>query len=685
MLLDVFRELGLSWSPYGYEDDAPEDLASGPPKLDPIDVAGQLNRNKLTAAARCLAIAPLIFAALIICDTTAFDKFCIAPGQSPFGIGGPTAHEWLTTAKLLAKWDVLEPLTHVAVLCFATIFTVAKGAEKLRFIVDCRPLNAICNRPPPVCLPSIIEVLAKARHARVVVLGDLRHFFHQIGLPVDTRRYFGVRVKGENNGAPSSYFRCKTLPMGFAWSPYLAQAVSLTMLLHTEPLEKEIFKRPPEDTEKLPTYIPVIWKGREVGFACVVYDNYCVFLDVDDPALTAEIARRLVRNARLLNISWKELHSFRPGGIRTDILNPPMKRPREPAPTPACPDPEDDKPKLPVFLGVEIDLSIPPNGEIRWRHAPKRKTKLISLNLHPKTRREVAMVVGSVIWDGMVRLQRLGHWADIIDPLTNIGREIKTKRDWDSPPNDASSTAWLTRVQKWHEDAMQNPWTQNKPVRNPDTTHVHACSDAASFMGGVELLLESYEVVDFWQDKTQLKEEHIFIREVLAAVRTVKWLAARHQQDAAEPLMITILVDNIPARRALERGYSSNRAISRIVHRMWMWADATNIDISFMDVDTKLNAADCLTRDWSSNAAHKADPSHGKHGPGIFCEARLRASVDILRGVRVGRPSTSTARDKTWKPIQRFDIPTDAEISDDDELDAFLGLAASEADDEASS
>ena len=182
-------------------------------------------------------------------------------------------------------------------------------------------------------------------------------------------------------------------------------------------------------------------------------------------------------------------------------------------------------------------------------------------------------------------------------------------------------------------------------------------------------------VKDFWyDDKSKVLEEHIFINEVVAAVKTVKWLARRH---VTRPIHFTILVDNIPARRALERGYSTNRAIARVSWRMWKWADAEGVDIHFVDVASKLNAADCLTRDWQT---HKDGKSHNYHGRGSFCSDRVLASKEILAGLRAGRPTVSDARGATWTRIVALDIPDQLELVDEDDIDKYLDLEALDVD-----
>ena len=150
-----------------------------------------------------------------------------------------------------------------------------------------------------------------------MILGDLRHYFHQIGLPENAKKYFAAKCD-------SKFYRSNTLLMGGSWSPHLAQCLSLLLLVHREPMQSPLFDESFRSSERIPTYIPVTWRGKCVGFACIVYDNFGIFLDVDDEDLNIALATRMVNNAKHFGIVWKELHKFNAGGSR-NILTPPNK------------------------------------------------------------------------------------------------------------------------------------------------------------------------------------------------------------------------------------------------------------------------------------------------------------------------------------------------------------------------
>jgi len=47
---------------------------------------------------------------------------------------------------------------------FARLFTADKGADLLRTILDCRAVNEVVGRPPPLRLASLREIADVLRH-----------------------------------------------------------------------------------------------------------------------------------------------------------------------------------------------------------------------------------------------------------------------------------------------------------------------------------------------------------------------------------------------------------------------------------------------------------------------------------------------------------------------------------------
>ena len=105
------------------------------------------------------------------------------------------------------------------------LFGVPKG-EKLRLLVDARPANAMHNTPPPPGLPSITSVAKLGTLAECRLYGgalDLSQFFHRLLLPPELAVYFGLPVVVDEHGV-MRYLVWATAPMGWSWSPWIAQS-----------------------------------------------------------------------------------------------------------------------------------------------------------------------------------------------------------------------------------------------------------------------------------------------------------------------------------------------------------------------------------------------------------------------------------------------------------------------------
>jgi hypothetical protein len=111
------------------------------------------------------------------------------------------------------------------------VFCVPKEEGALRLIIDARPANAVFADPPPVSLPSP-DVIARLRVPAggapfFAAKADLDNFYHRLRLPASLVPYFGLPpLPGTVLGLPSSaavWPCCRTLPMGWAHSVFLAQ------------------------------------------------------------------------------------------------------------------------------------------------------------------------------------------------------------------------------------------------------------------------------------------------------------------------------------------------------------------------------------------------------------------------------------------------------------------------------
>jgi hypothetical protein len=143
-----------------------------------------------------------------------------------------------------------------------------------------------------------------------VLGGDLRHWFHQIPAPGWMRRLFGIRARQAAGGFQDYVWT--SIPMGWSWSPLIAQGVAWTFLMFREETDPRVFFEEAAftGTTGLPTFVNVIDPvTKEIkGFATVYYDNYLIMCWDSD--LLNAIEQRLKANEKALHIMVKEGSRF---------------------------------------------------------------------------------------------------------------------------------------------------------------------------------------------------------------------------------------------------------------------------------------------------------------------------------------------------------------------------------------
>jgi len=101
------------------------------------------------------------------------------------------------------------------------LFTVMKKNGELRLIQDCRPLNKVFNKPPPMDLPRIHELIDEILSKEFVGTQDAVSMFYQFGLSEEIQKYFAVLLAGPRGGMVEG--RMTRMSMGFSWAPAIAQ------------------------------------------------------------------------------------------------------------------------------------------------------------------------------------------------------------------------------------------------------------------------------------------------------------------------------------------------------------------------------------------------------------------------------------------------------------------------------
>ena len=152
--------------------------------------------------------------------------------------------EKLTACGLLLEW----PRTRLR--GYAKYFAVPKGEDTARAIVNLRGLSQRMKPPATTNLPEIetvLKLISSTDSPPHILTADFRHFFHQFRVLETISEFFGI-VCG------SKSFRWTCLPMGWSYSPKVAQTAGWVVLLEAafraKLAEPEDFK----DLQNTPMY-----------------------------------------------------------------------------------------------------------------------------------------------------------------------------------------------------------------------------------------------------------------------------------------------------------------------------------------------------------------------------------------------------------------------------------------------
>jgi hypothetical protein len=123
--------------------------------------------------------------------------------------------------------------------CVNSLFSVSKDDNKDRLIIDARLANTYFIPSPPVQLPSPTSfTYLHFPHSDKVFIAklDISNFYHRLKLPIWLSDYFcllPVRradIFSHTQSEEIIYPRCRTLPMGWSHSVFIAQMIHLNLL-----------------------------------------------------------------------------------------------------------------------------------------------------------------------------------------------------------------------------------------------------------------------------------------------------------------------------------------------------------------------------------------------------------------------------------------------------------------------
>ena len=307
---------------------------------------------------------------------------------------------WGVMVTHLMEGEVKVDLRKNHLIAHCKYFMVPKALEFWRSISDARRAGALSTAPPPVNLPHLqamlIEIaLLGATHS---IAADFAFFFFQISCHQLLARMFVILCG-------TTVAMMTVVPMGYSRSPRWAQCIAWAIVLMRKNGEPDLGVKEKVWGPDPPPFIRLKSdSGETVGLIVIWIDNVLVLCK--DPSLRDLWATRLKRNASEnekeggCHAIWKEF-------IVSDTPN---------------------------YIGIHFQTT---DTGVIWCHEKARTEKWKAALQNPvKTPRDVARLVGIIIWHCMVMLTPLYVVHGCIEVMRRVATKILTKSAWDKDLSD---------------------------------------------------------------------------------------------------------------------------------------------------------------------------------------------------------------------------------------------------------
>ena len=457
-----------------------------------------------------------------------------------------TIADYREHVRLLEKWGMLELVDFVFIA--GRYFAVAKRAEiaindKARTIYDGRYLNGLCFRPPPVNIPDPVEVskfIATIKPSRLCIyLADFRHFFHQFGLHPEIRTFFGLAID-------DSFYQWTTLPMGFSWAPFVAQATAMALIAEaTQNFHARDYS--------LDTGIPHYIETKKGSRIYLTYDNLAIVggCKREVQQLKDAIMRRLRGKANAddkeekedqnsSNVRVKEEFMCHGMSLRADLNNV---------------SGENSHANQCCHIGVQYGIA---NNRTWVRVTPKTAKRwandFASFDRSAATKRDLARICGIVLHANRIRHRALYELPALLTAM----RSLYPIHSWDVPAEISDELFEL------FQQALDNSWVPLAPHEKKPIDCVVA-SDASGTGVGYIIHDAALDKVVATLSAPELFPKHndphqaIFVKELIAALAALQKAKAMGFRN---PLLLT---DNSAGAAALINGFSTNEEANKIV------------------------------------------------------------------------------------------------------------------------
>ena len=510
-------------------------------------------------------------------------------------------HASLITVKALKEAGILGMSWVRLRRGWVSVFQVPKNEEVDRAIINCKGVNQAFDKPPPLSLAEIGTLLGLINFFpdAVISTADIRHFFWQLRLAAADRPLFSMSVEGF-----TAFLECIALPMGWSWSPWVAQgvaglAVAEAAVRISKQLGRPVLAVPggQVSTDSPPPYWYIIDEQADRVCAIVViwYDNFLVAAarPSDAQKFDWNQAVRSVLNTAMkaFKIAWKLGADGLPWTVGFNEAE---------------------------YIGIRFSRI---NGDFAWAHIDSNISSWSETKAEDFAPTmalvEIAQALGVIAWDAHVRLgKRMG--SEIRELMSTVGSAYhgaqsagfsKYRRD--------TSVVTLTPTPLL---ALQEAWKlllENRPCTAPDRLLTRLrllASDATPLTAaGVILDVGGGEAILIDVDELADADTHINCVETVAAIRTVLYEFRRTQ---ATNTLFAIAVDNTTA----VAWFNGRTALHPLVQR------------ELEAMDALLATRDCRAWAWWEPTATQPADEPSKNKPldqkkVSSCRARLEESA----------------------------------------------------------
>ena len=648
---------------------------SGEPlPLDPIDVAGSANLSRIRELACCMDLRFCLSALDWLEDPATLWLDPKIGGPKVLNDHRPSAKKY--TEHFRQMWQdfkILEKLKGpTSLLWISSYFAVKKDEFVSRAIFSGRALSNLFRAPPPVNIPSIetifglLSVLVRGSGRRYYMYtSDIRHWFHQIKIGNKLARYMGFHDSDDN------YYRYKVLPMGWSYSPRICQSLAWTIILAPPDYKKfaddEKLKGGPNSDGLQKARVALRQAihppkfvllhddtGARVGHVTLTYDN--ISISVCDKAIFEALTEKIRCAMHWCNVILKVEEKVYPEQLAVDeVLS------------------EDFKGSS--HLGIQYGIRSTAAGDTAtWRLDPVRVLRYDAVldaldDGHKLSRREIARVVGIVIWHLSVIQRPLCYATTLIAILQSLTKDQPTlsKKEWDcSVELSEGHRNYLTTMLC---EVMRNDWHDATPVGNERRlcdSHILFTDSSKLCMGAVLVMPDGTSHAESIPFHKSIVEVHIFLKELTALIWfTVKYIKLLRLRN----VHLHIVTDNSAAFFAMTHLYSSNRYANRWIRYFHTHITKAGVTFSIHQVISEDNPADC--------------PSRFLH---VICPKRLKAGMSAVRASVEGQmrssvpgkifvPDTSLPATEESNPLRHRERTSRPPLEDsDDDLDDIADI-----------